>query len=67
MNKVKLKLNEKGGGGFYIMDGEEETGKMRLSIAGKNLRVYHTEVTPKAKGFANQMPDEMVAYARKSN
>jgi uncharacterized protein len=68
MKKVQLKLNE-GRGGFYIMDGEDELGEMLVSISGKDLRVYHTEVAPQAegKGLAKQMLNEMVAYARKNN
>ena len=69
MNKVKLKMNENGRGGFYIMDGENEEGEMLVSLSGNNLRVYHTEVAPEAegKGLAKQMLNEMVAYARKNH
>ena len=68
MNKVELKLNEKGRGAFYIMDGEEEIGEMDISISGNDLTVYHTEVAPQAegKGLAKEMLKEMVAYARKN-
>ncbi|MEJ7678873.1 MAG: hypothetical protein WKG06_13660 [Segetibacter sp.] len=55
MEDVKLKLNEKGNGTFYIMDGAEQVGEMEIGIKGKNLTAYHTEVLPKAegKGFRN--------------
>lgn len=66
MDKIEFELNEKGRGAFYIMNGEERIGEMLLSISGKDMSVYHTEVAPKAegKGLAKQMLDEMVAYAR---
>lgn len=69
MEHIQLKLDENGRGGFYIMDGEEEIGEMLMSRTGNDLRVYHTEVAPKAegKGLAKQMLNEMVAYARKNN
>jgi predicted GNAT family acetyltransferase len=51
------------------MDGDERIGEMLISISGKEMTVYHTEVVPKAegKGLAKQMLNEMVAYARKNN
>lgn len=69
MEAVSLNLNENGRGGFYIMDGEEEIGEMLVKISGENLRVFHTEVAPKAegKGLAKQMLNAMVDYARKNH
>ena len=69
MDEVKLKLNDKGHGGFYIMDGEEQLGEMEVSVLEKNLTVYHTEVSPKAegKGFAKKLLNTMVEYARKND
>lgn len=69
MDKIELKLDENGRGGFYIMNGEEEIGEMLLSRAGEDLRVYHTEVVPEyeGKGLAKKLLDEMVSYARKNN
>ena len=66
MDEVKLKLNEKGHGAFYIMDGVVQLGEMVISIAGKTLTVYHTEVVAavEGKGFAKKMLHAMVAYAR---
>jgi predicted GNAT family acetyltransferase len=68
MEEVKLHLNEKNHGGFYITDGVEQLGEMVLSISGSNLTVYHTEVSPKAegKGYAKKMLNAMVDYARKN-
>jgi predicted GNAT family acetyltransferase len=69
MEEIKLKLNEKNHGGFYIMDGDEELGEMEISIAGDKLTVYHTEVSPKleGKGFAKKLLATMVDYARKND
>lgn len=67
MEEVKLTLNEQKQGAFYIMDGDEKLGEMGIGIAGSNLTVYHTEVSPKAegKGYAKTLLNQMVAYARK--
>ncbi len=67
MEDVKLELNEKGHGHFYILDGEEQVAEMVISIAGDMLTVYHTEVLPKAegKGLAKQLLAAMVDHARK--
>jgi hypothetical protein len=42
---------------------------MVVSISGKNLTVYHTEVSAKAegKGFAKKMLNAMVEHARKNS
>ena len=66
MDAVKLDLNEKGHGGFYIMEETEQMGEMTVSISGNNLTVYHTEVSAKAegKGFARKLLIAMVEYAR---
>ena len=68
MGNVQFKINEKGRGAFYMLDGEEEIGEMVFSHSGENLTVYHTEVAPQAegKGLAKQMLEEMVDYARKN-
>ena len=69
MDDVKLKLNEKGHGTFYIMHSAQQMGEMVVSVAGNNLTVYHTEVSPEAegKGFAKKMLNTMADYARKNN
>ena len=66
MDDVRLELNEQQRGAFLIKDGEEQLGEMAVSIAGNNLTVYHTEVSPKAegKGLAKKMLQVMVDYAR---
>src|SRR3954469_25581345 len=69
MDEVKLNLNEKKQGAFYLMEGAEQMGEMVVSISGSNLTVYHTEVSAKAggKGYAKKMLNEMVDYSRKNN
>ena len=68
MDEVKLKLDEKGNGHFFILNGEEQIAEMEISISGDNLTVYHTEVSPKAegKGLAKKLLATMVDYARKN-
>ena len=68
MNDVQLNLNEKGHGAFYIMSNEKSLGEMVVSVAGKTLTVYHTEVAAEmeGQGLAKKMLDEMVGYARKN-
>ena len=69
MENVQLKLDEKGFGHFYIVENNEQLGEMEVSISGSNLTVYHTEVSEKdeGKGYAKQLLNEMVAYARKNS
>ena len=68
MNSVSLQLDEKGDGGFYVMDRSSQVGEMAINISGQNLTVYHTEVLPQleGKGLAKMMLDAMVDYARKN-
>src|SRR5437764_15425321 len=69
MAEVKLNLDEKKHGAFYVMESAEQMGEMVISISGSNLTVYHTEVSPKAegKGYAKKLLNEMVDYARKNS
>ena len=66
MDKIQLKLNEKGHGAFYISDNGKEVAEMVIGIADGKLTVYHTEVQPEAegKGLATQLLAAMVDYAR---
>ena len=66
---VKLNLNEKGHGAFYLMNGTQQLGEMMVSVSGKELTVFHTEVSPNAegKGLAKKMLNTMVGYARKNH
>ena len=69
MDDVKLNLNEKGDGAFFIMDDLELMGEMVVNISGNDLTVYHTEVSPKAegKGLAKKLLATMVDHARNNN
>ena len=66
MDEVKLDLAESGKGAFYLMDGGTQIGEMDVAIKGKDLTVYHTEVSTKAegKGRAHKLLTAMVEYAR---
>jgi predicted GNAT family acetyltransferase len=68
MGEVKLVLNDKGEGAFYLIDGEEQIGEMVVSIDGSNMTVHHTEVAAKAegKGLAKKLLTAMVEHARKN-
>ena len=68
MEEIKLSLDEKQHGAFYITEGGEQLGEMVVSISGSNLTVYHTEVSAKAegKGYAKQLLAKMVAHAREN-
>jgi predicted GNAT family acetyltransferase len=50
MDEVKLNLNEKHRGAFYLQDGEQRLGEMEIGINGEYLTVYHTEVIPEMEG-----------------
>ena len=66
MSDIKLKMDSRGRGAFYIEQSGEEWGEMVIGVSETALTVYHTEVDSKleGKGFAKQMLDKMVAYAR---
>ena len=69
MEEIKLKLNDKNQGAFFILEKGEEMGEMVISISDSNLTVYHTEVSPKAegRGYAKKLLEAMVDHARKKN
>lgn len=68
MDDIELRLNEKGHGGFYAVQDGGQLGEMVISISGKDLTVYHTEVDPKAegKGLAKNLLSTMVEYVREN-
>ena len=68
MENIKLTLNEKRHGAFYLVENEELLGEMVVSISGKNLTVYHTEVAEKAegRGLAKKLLTAMVDHARQN-
>lgn len=67
MEDVIFNADDNGQSSFKIMDGVKQLGEMVVSLSGKNLTVYHTEVSPDAqgKGLANKMLTAMTDYARK--
>jgi predicted GNAT family acetyltransferase len=69
MSEVKLELNEKGQGIFYILEEDEKIAFLEISISGDIVIAAHTEVLPKAegKGLAKQLVVELVRYAREHN
>ncbi|GAB3805744.1 GNAT family N-acetyltransferase [Spirosoma humi] len=66
MTEIKLELNEKKHGAFNLYEDGVRIGEMVVSISGRNLTVYHTEVDQEGKGFARQLLDKMVTYVREN-
>lgn len=66
MNEIELKLESNGKGAFVLEESGERLAEMVISIADKNLTVFHTEVSDKLKGqgVASKLLSTMVAYAR---
>jgi predicted GNAT family acetyltransferase len=67
MDEVKLYLDEKKHGQFFITDDEGQMAEMEIGISENDLTVYHTEVLPKGegKGLGKKLLSAMVDYARK--
>jgi hypothetical protein len=67
MAEIRLELDEKGHGSFYLSENGEAFGEMVIAVQKDILTVHHTEVSPQAegKGYAKQMFQEAIAYARK--
>jgi predicted GNAT family acetyltransferase len=65
-SEIDLKLESNGTGAFVIEEDGTRVAEMKISIAGGNLTVYHTEVSEKlkGKGVAASLLSTMVAYAR---
>lgn len=59
-------LNEQQHGAFRLFEDEQQQGEMAVAIRGNLMTVYHTEVNPEAegKGYAKQLLEAMVSYAR---
>ena len=68
MHTLELKLNDQQRGGFVIDEGEQRIAEMAVAISGKNLIVYHTEVseTLRGQGVAAKLLGQMVDYAREN-
>lgn len=69
MSEVKLKLDNRRRGAFYVENEGKQVGEMVIGISETALTVYHTEVDleMEGKGLARQMLDAMVAYAREQH
>ena len=69
MEEVKLTLDEKNHGHFYINENDQQVAEMVIGIAEDDLTVYHTEVLPQSegKGLAKELLKMMADYARKNN
>jgi len=68
MAEIKLEPAEGKYSAFNMYDGNTKVGEMVISISGNQLTVYHTEVNPAAegKGYAKQLLEAMVIYAREN-
>jgi uncharacterized protein len=68
MEDIKLNLDEKGNGNFYISENGQQIAEMVIGISGNDLTVYHTEVlkTGEGKGLGKKLLAGMVDYARKN-
>ncbi|HXS57026.1 MAG TPA: GNAT family N-acetyltransferase [Hanamia sp.] len=68
MEEVSLYLDDKNYGLFYISENDQQIAEMQISISGKELTVYHTEVSAEheGKGLAKKLLSAMVDYARKN-
>jgi predicted GNAT family acetyltransferase len=66
MAEVKLKLDNRRRGAFYIEEDGKQAGEMVIGLSETTLTVYHTEVDPamEGRGLARLMLNAMVAYAR---
>lgn len=66
MQEVIFELNKSGEGAFFLEAEGIRAGEMIISIHGKILTVYHTEVLPEfeGKGLAKKLISAMVGYAR---
>jgi len=63
---INLELDHLNIGAFNLYDGPRKLGTMQLNIDDGKLMIFHTEVDPdsRGKGYARQLFDAMVAYAR---
>lgn len=56
-------------GEIQLFSDDKKAGKMDISVIGKKLTVYHTEVNEEysGKGFAKILLDKLVSYAREND
>lgn len=68
MERTEVVLKGRKGEIQLFLD-DQKAGKMDISVIGKKLTVYHTEVNPEheGKGFAKILLEKLVSYARENN
>lgn len=56
-------------GEVQLFSDDNKAGKMDISVIGKKLTVYHTEVNEEyaGKGFAKILLEKLVSYAREND
>ena len=64
MEEIKLEINQRGDGAFYLLLDNAVVAKMMIGSTGNDLNVYHTEAMIEGKGFAKKLLESMVAHAR---
>ena len=66
MHKVEVNLDAAGTGSFFIAQNNEQIALMDVAVKGRELTVYHTEVSPdhEDQGLAKLLLTHMVEYAR---
>ena len=64
MDDIKLEINQRGDGAFYLLHDGKVIAKMLLGIDSNHLNAYHTESMIEGKGYAKKLFDAMVTYAR---
>lgn len=71
MATTKMELSELHNGLLGLFEEEKRVGEMVLSITPEKneLMVFHTEVSPEfgGKGYAGQLLESLVSYARNNN
>lgn len=67
MNDVQITINDIGEGSFFLERDGKRLAEMIVRISGKNLVVYHTEVSEnlQGQGIASKLFTAMVEHARK--
>ena len=64
MEEIKVEINERGDGAFYLFHDNNIVAKMLVGISANDLHAYHTEAMIEGKGFAKKLLESIVAYAR---
>ena len=52
MDDIKLEINQRGDGAFYLLHDGKVIAKMLLGIDSNHLNAYHTESMIEGKGYA---------------